>query len=276
MRNPLPGRVQIAEGVEFGTGGGRPLRCDVYTPPDDAVQRRSVLLLHGGGWAGGDRQQLRGYGILLGRLGFLCVSAEYRLSGEATWPAQIHDVKAALRWMRAEHESLGVDPDRIAVSGNSAGAHLSLMLAATPHREDFEGEGGSPGVGTECAASIAIYAPTDLLGDERKFEESGGGELSGAVRALVGEGADARTIREASPVHYARKDFPPTQLLHGNADTTVPSDASLAMYRALKKQGAPVELHMFNGAPHGFDADPDLGRQCAQLIALFLDRHVPA
>lgn len=234
--------------------------------------RRSVLLIHGGGWANGDRSQLRGYGIGLGRRGFVCVAGEYRLSGEAHWPAQLHDVKAALRFMRSEHEALGLDPDKISVSGNSAGAHLALMVAGTPNHARFEGEGGNPGLATDCAAAIAIYPPTSLGGGEKM--------LGGPIAALFGPNADAADVLEASPLAHAKNaksaDFPPTQLIHGNRDTTVPSEQSLEMYRALEAAGAPVELHLFNGAGHAFDTERDLGRACTELMALFLDRHVPA
>ena len=93
-------RGTVEEGVVFGTGGDRDLRCDIYRPPDGAANGSAVLLVHGGGWSSGDRTQLRGYGILLGREGYLCVAPEYRLTGEAPWPAQIEDVKAAIRWTR--------------------------------------------------------------------------------------------------------------------------------------------------------------------------------
>ena len=122
MTEPSKARVQIQDDVVFGTGGRRELRCDVFTPPEGVSNRTGLLLVHGGGWENGDRKQLRGYGILLGRIGYTCVACEYRLSGEAPWPAQLVDVKAALRWMRANSARLGIDADRIAVSGNSAGA----------------------------------------------------------------------------------------------------------------------------------------------------------
>ena len=107
-------RVTIETDVVFGRGGGRDLRCDVYTPPahtspNSAGGAPGVLLVHGGGWREGDRKQLSGYGILLGREGFVCVCCEYRLSAEAQWPAQIHDVNAALRWMHANADRLGID-----------------------------------------------------------------------------------------------------------------------------------------------------------------------
>jgi len=266
MLSKLPGRVTIEEGVVFGRGGDRDLLCDVFLPPDERRDRPSVLLIHGGGWYQGDRSQLRGYGIQLARLGFLCVANEYRLSGEARWPAQIHDCKAALRWMRANAAALGIDTNRIAVSGNSAGAHLSLMLAATPDVPVFEGKGGHEDVSTTVAACVAIYPPTRL-----RVERS---DTGGAIAALLGAKASRELEDSASPITYAHRQFPPTLLVHGNADTVVPVDASFEMYRALADAGAAVELHVYDGAPHAFDSAPDYGRQVTDIMALFLDRKV--
>lgn len=261
----LPGRVDIREDVVFGTTGERDLCCDVFIPPDDNPARTSLLLIHGGGWAQGDRRQLKGYGIQLARYGYLCVCCEYRLSGEAAWPAQIHDVKAALRWMRANASALGIDAERIAVSGNSAGAHLSLLTAATPNDPEFEGDGGNPGVDTAVAACIGIYAPTLLRTS---------GNADGAVDRLFGDSVPVEVQDRASPITWVRPDFPPTMLVHGNGDTTVPVAASLEMYKALATAGAKVEMHIYEGAPHAFDASPAFGRQVADLIALFVARQL--
>ena len=100
MPVPESGRVTVEEGVVFGHGGGRELKCDIYTPPGNPTHAPGVLLIHGGGWSSGDRSQLKGYGFLLGRKGYTCLASEYRLTGEALWPAQIEDVKAAVRYMR--------------------------------------------------------------------------------------------------------------------------------------------------------------------------------
>ncbi len=255
-------RVTIEEGVVFGTGAGRDLKCDVYTPPGGVVDAPGVLIIHGGGWSSGDRSQLRGYGLRLARAGYLCVASEYRLTPESPWPAQIHDVKAALRWMRANAAELGLNPDRIAVEGNSAGAHLALLIAGTPGVAQFEGDGGNPGVGTQVSVAIGVYAPTDFM-------------LMGGGSVLVGDQGEA-VARAASPISYVDGGFPPTLLIHGNADETVAPEQSELMYRALLAAGVPVELHMYAGQPHAFDAEPVFARQCADVMRLFLDRYVTA
>lgn len=260
----IAGKVEVRSDVVFGNGGGRDLKCDVFLPPDNNVSRTGIHLIHGGGWANGDKTQLQGYGIQLARYGFVCVSSEYRLSGEAAWPAQIHDVKAALRWMRANSEELGLDEEKIAVSGNSAGAHLSLMVAASPNDDEFEGDGGHRGIDTSVKAAIGIYAPTLL----RTSAEGG------AVNQLFGGQVPQEVQDRASPLTWSRPDFPPTMFVHGNHDTTVPVSASLNMYEELIKHGAKAEMHIYEGAPHAFDAVPEFGSQVVDLIALFVDRQV--
>lgn len=260
------GRVTIEEGVVFGTGGSRELRCDVFRPADATGPLPAVLLVHGGGWRTGDRSQLRGYGILLGREGYVCVASEYRLIPEAPWPAQIHDVKAAIRWMRANAAELGIDPDRIAVEGNSAGAHLALLAAGTPGVEELEGEGGHAGTPTDVAAAIGIYAPTLFSHEEQR---------RGAVTlAALTDLASSEAASAASPMSHVTAGFPPTLLIHGTEDELVPVHASLVMYEVLAEAGVPTELHLYAEQPHAFDAIPEFGRQCAAEMLLFLNRYV--
>lgn len=263
------GRVTTEHDVVYGTGGGRDLKADVYRPPGDVQNAPAVVLVHGGSWRMGDRTQLRGYGIMLGRAGYVCVAPEYRLLGESPWPGQIHDVKAAIRWTRANASELGVDPARIAVEGNSAGAHLALLAAGTAGVADFEGEGGNAGVDSSVAAVVAVYAPTLFFDGEH---ESGGIPF----QALVESGGDAESVRLASPVRHVDANFPPTLLIHGTSDTTVPVSASLRMYESLVEAGVPVDLHLYAEQPHAFDAQPEFGRQCANEMLLFLNRYVAA
>lgn len=266
------GRVEIREAVPFAEVDGRSLLCDVYEPPEAQRNGAAILLLHGGSWQGGDRSQLRGYGILLGREGYLCVASEYRLLPEHGWPAQVHDAKAALRWMRANSAELGIDPDRIAVQGNSAGGHLALMVAGTPGNEELAGP-AHPGIADDVCAVMAIYPPTVLTIPVGRALTEGGSQMI----ASFGEGDEGRRNAElASPLSHAKPGFPPTLLIHGTADTIVPHKSSQLMYDALAAAGVPVDLHLIAGQPHAFDVQPGFGRLCAAEMLLFLDRYVPA
>lgn len=269
---PSDGRVTVEEGVVYGTAGtgGRDLLCDVYRPPGEVSDAPAVVLVHGGSWRQGDRSQLRGYGILLGRAGYVCVAPEYRLLGEAAWPAAIEDVKAAIRFVRSSASSLGVDPARIAVEGNSAGAHLALLAAGTAGVPALEGTGGHGGVSSAVAAAVAIYAPTSF------FADGSARESGGLPFMVLVEGGDDAAAALASPVSHVTEGYPPTFLAHGTTDTTVPVSASLRMYEALAAARVPVELHLYAEQPHAFDAQPQFGRQVAAEMLLFLDRYLPA
>ena len=259
--------MKVRNDAVYGRGGGRDLRCDVYTP--DASNGAGVLMIHGGGWRRGDRSMMVGQVEQLVARGFTCVACEYRLTPESPWPAQIHDVKAALRWFRANAESLGVAADKIAVSGNSAGAHLSLLIAGSPGKAEFEGDGGTPGVATHVAACVAVYPPTIFfVGEDRP---SGG---TPARALLVDDENNEIAAKEASPIEYVHAEFPPTFMLHGTADKVVPPTASLRMYEALAEAGRPVELHMYAEQPHGYARQPAWLAPTMAEVALFLERYV--
>ena len=263
------GRVGVERGVVVGTGGGRDLKANVYRPPAGTANGACVVLVHGGGWQTGDPTQLHGYGILLGRSGYTCVAPEYRLLGESPWPAQIHDVKAALRWVRANADVLGIDPERIVVEGNSAGAHLALLAAGTPGVEAFEGEGGNAGVSSAVAAAIAVYAPTlfNRLGDRRR---------GGLPFVALHPTEDDDLMAGASPLTHVTESFPPTMLVHGTGDEVVPLDASLVFLEALLQHGVPCDLHVYAEQPHAFDATGGFGKQVAAEMLLFLERYTAA
>src|SRR6185437_3749310 len=150
--------------------------------------------------------------------GYTCVAAQYRLADEAVWPAQIQDVKACIRWIRASAASLEVDPGKVVVLGYSAGGHLALSAAGTQNQAELEGEGGNAGVGTAVAACIAFYPGTQ----------------SRAGSPLMGPNATDEQARQASPINMVKPGFPPTMLLHGTAVNTIPVESSLGFYQALR------------------------------------------
>jgi len=262
------GRVSIKEGIVIGEGGGRSLKADIFLPPLEEKSRPAVLFIHGGGWIEGDRSQLRGYGILLARLGFVCMCNSYRLSNESIWPAQIQDVNCAIRYLRTNATDLGLDPNRIGVSGNSAGGHLSLMAAATNYDQIFEGEGGSNEVSSEIKAVCAIYPPTTI----RQLEMLN--PLENAFLMLMGKEAKKEDFDKASPLNYVTEDYPPCILIHGSTDSVVRLKDSTKFYEKLIEFNRPASLHIFSEEEHAFDGEPDYGRAVADLQALFFKKYL--
>ena len=221
----------------------------------------AILHLHGGGFAGGNKNNLAARLQAQSALGYVNVAVQYRLSGVARWPAQIEDVKAAIRWTRANASTLGIDPARIAVAGYSAGGHLALFAAGTQNRPEFEGTGGNAGVGTGVAACMAYYAVT-------------GPAWEGFRKGFpMPEGSSEDAWRMAEPGAYI-KAFPPTVLYHGLADTTVRPESSEDFLKLLRGANIPAELHTFAGVPHEFVGIPEFAESTARLNDFFLERHV--
>ncbi len=266
-------RVELREGVVYGRVGDRELRTDVFIPPGLEPGQRvpAVVLLHGGAWIVGEPKQLRGYGFLIAREGVMCIAPEYRLAKSddpsSRWPAQLHDVKAAVRWLRANADTLPVDPDRIIASGNSAGSHLALMLAATGDIADLEGDVGSPGFSSALQGVVSLYGISRIA--------KGSPMLADAVGKLFGPDAPASAYAGASPIGLVGTHWPPTVLMHSNLDDLVPVRQTIDLYEALRDVGVSCELHIYDAQPHAFDAEPKLGREAASLILSFVRRYLP-
>ena len=145
----MDNEVLIKDDIVIGRAGERDLKADLFLPPESTSNSKAIVIVHGGGWREGSKEQLRGYGILLSREGFVCLCTEYRLSQEEKWPAQIQDIKCAIRYIRANSDDLDINPSCIGVSGNSAGGHLSLMAGLQNYDNSFDGEGGNGHVSSE-------------------------------------------------------------------------------------------------------------------------------
>jgi acetyl esterase/lipase len=249
-------RLSVEQDVVYGRGGDRDLLCDVYRPAPERTKQTAVVHLHGGGFRGGSKAGAR-LARPLAELGYTCVSASYRVIKDGLWPAPIHDAKAAIRWTRAHAAELGVASKNVVVLGYSAGGRLALIAAGTQNNPALEGDSGAPDVGTGVAACVAFYPPA-LAGD----------------RAVLGPNPSETIVREFAPLTHVKPGYPPTLLLHGTADETMPVEESLALYDALRTVHAPVELHVIEGLTHIFDAHAEFAEASATWIDLFLDRHV--
>ncbi|MGY1829189.1 alpha/beta hydrolase fold domain-containing protein [Geodermatophilus sp. SYSU D01180] len=274
--SPGPDGTRVLSGVAYAAlPGTRPLELDLYLPPGDGPHP-VVLFLHGGGWrlgsrhSGGPAYPGRTLFERVAAAGIAVASADYRLSGEAVWPAQLSDAKAAVRWLRARAGELGVDPDRVAAWGESAGGHLAELLGLVTDPA-LEGDVGVTGPSSAVAAVAAWYAPADLAG----FAGDAGADpadattretqLLGAPPASVPDAA-----AQASPVTHVRADAPPVLLLHGTGDRFVPCVQSERLAEGLRRAGADVELHTYDGADHMWLGAPDAAADALARTTAFL------
>jgi acetyl esterase/lipase len=204
-----------------------------------------VVWVHGGGWTKGSKENPPL--AWLAAEGYAVASINYRLSWMARWPAQIDDVRAALRWLRVNAAKHGIDPDRIVVAGGSAGGHLAA-LAGTQSPPAGET------VSSRVRAVIDLYGPADLPSmpanrPDRPGEDAartnGARLLGGAVRDRL------ELAREASALHHVSADDPPFLILHGDRDPQVPLEQSQRLHAALRAAGVSSELVVLPGAGHG-------------------------
>ncbi len=261
MRADGGGSATTERDIVFGRGGDLDLRLDVIRPPAGNANHTAVLHVFGGGFTRGSKAgHYLGCFELLAERGYVCVAPQYRLAGEGKWPTQIHDLKAAIRWTRANAEYLGVSPEKIAIAGYSAGGQLALVCAGTPDRPDLEGQGGNAGISTAVAACIAYYP-------SRVWRPQEGGD-----HPLMREGSSDEDYRRTEPLTYVAAGFPPTILLCGTADFFL--EPTQRLFDALREKNVAVELHLLAGLPHIFDRYPEFAAVSTELCDLFLDRHV--
>ncbi len=256
--------IEIRRDVTYASAGERPLRLDIYKP--ETGNGAAVLIVHGGGWSRGSKDMLGPAATALAKQGFVVLAQEYRLTGEAPFPANIHDVKRAIRWAKTQAGELGFDPDRLCLEGHSAGAHLVLLAAGTPDDARLAPPEGLDGVSQRVAAVCAIYPPVLFhLGETRP---------SGSLPARVLPGADAseEAARLASPIEHVAADYPPTMLLHGDADKVVPVSASRRFEERVRAMGGKVDLHIYAGLPHGVANPPELRPAMMAMIGGFFRR----
>jgi acetyl esterase/lipase len=278
----------IQSDIIFGSGGNRHLQLDVFRPAAEKNLHIGVVQLHPGGFRLGNRKMLQTRSEALCRLGFTCFAAEYRLVTESPWPAQIHDVKAAIRWVRAHAAKWEIDPERIVLQGFSAGAHLALFAAGTANMAAFEGEGGNPDVSTAVAAVVAFYPATEFFFDPEEqvfanqypvtnmdlWQAHLHGNAGAPSWVLLGLQAPEDVIRAASPLSYVSPRFPPTFLLHGTSDTLLPYESTVRFHERLQAAGVSSDLHLWSDLPHGFDAAESLMNLTQAESALFFRRVV--
>lgn len=262
--------------IEYGRINNKPLLLDVTKPADKAEQLRPALIMvHGGGWVGGDKRDMRGVAEQVSRMGLVCFNINYRLTygEENQWPAALDDTQRAIRWVRANAAKYGIDPERIGALGASAGGHLVALLGTIDTHDNSDIELAKFSSRVKCV--VDLFGPTNLGEDFSTQERLGltANELVKKFLGGVGYQEKLETAHEASPLLKVDAKSAPFLIFHGAADDLVPPAQSEKMDAALKKAGIESKLIVFPGEGHGFKKKENQER-LARETAEFLRRHL--
>lgn len=255
-----PPSVTVEKDVTYGRVDDVDLKLDVAKPATSDGPVPAIVCIHGGAWMSGSKNDYEPVLRQFAAAGFVAVAVEYRFAPKYKWPSQIEDVKCAVRYLRTHAKELGIDPEKIGAIGDSAGAHLSLLLGLMDPKDGLEGNGGNPGPSSRVQAVVDIYGPADLrtwrvLPEAEAAATQAFGKSSEQMLADFVGVADrkAAVIAQASPVTYINAGDSPILIFHGTKDPIVPFEQSQALGAALEKAGVTHKLVPLEGGGHGLD-----------------------
>jgi acetyl esterase/lipase len=249
--HPHPWPTPQYEDVPYtGKADSKYQKLDIYLPQGKSDHPTPIVLfIHGGGWYEGDKRHPHVLQLL--DKGIAVASMNYRLTDEAPWPAQIYDVKAAIRYLRANAAKYNIDPDQIGAWGMSAGGHLAALAGTAGDVTDLEGTEGPQGVSSRVQAVVDWFGPTDFTPFATGAETLGKNVDFMVDRFLGGKITEHRAeAKAASPVTYVTPDDPPFLIMHGTTDALVPLWQSQRFAEAIEKAGGKATLVVIEGQGH--------------------------
>jgi acetyl esterase/lipase len=256
----------------YATYGDRELTLDLYAPKTAGPPRPAIVCIHGGGWFKGDRSSMSHLAMAFAARGYVAVSISYRLSGEAKFPAAIQDAKAAVRWLRAEAKTYGIDAENIGVAGLSAGGHLAALLATSAGVAELEGEGGHADQSSAVQACLAMGAQSDL--ESPRIAALSLPADDPFYRTFLGDSLTAipAVYAMASPRHHLDKSDPPILFMNGALDD--PSTHAVEVRGDLEKLGIATGLILLPDAPHAFLNQQKAFNLCVEAADDFFATHL--
>lgn len=265
----VPDGVVFEPDIEYANPDDQHLKLDLARPKEGDGPFPAILCIHGGGFRAGSRQ---GYDALCMRLaehGYVAVTVEYRLAPKYQFPAAIYDVKAAVRWLRANARKYKIDPNRIGTHGGSAGGHLAQFLAVTPDVKQFEGDVGNADQSSRVACVVNFFGPSD-------FTKSYGKSVDAAEVLPLWLGGNLEKERHkhiiASPLYWVTPSAAPTLCVHGTEDKYVAHEQAVWLIDKLKAADVEAELLTLQGAGHGFKGED--AEKAEKALFAFFDKHL--
>jgi acetyl esterase/lipase len=252
----VPEGTAVHRDLAYVTEGHPRQSLDLYVPASDAPVPL-VVYIHGGAFRAGDKADRPPLEYVAE--GYALAAINYRLSQHAVFPAQIEDCKAAVRWLRAHAATYGLDPERVAAGGASAGGHLAAMVGTTGHETAFD-VGEHLDVSSRVGAVLDYFGPTDFLQmdahrlPDGMIHDTADSPESRLVGGPIQEHPDR--VAQANPITYVTADAPPFLIVHGDRDPLVPHHQSELLASALEKAGVPVTFYTVEGGGHGGFDDP--------------------
>jgi acetyl esterase/lipase/quercetin dioxygenase-like cupin family protein len=275
--NAVPVEVRLPEGVGaeenlvYSSRSGRNLHCDLFRPVSRGeAPLPAVLLLHGGGWRSGDKSQAVPMAQFLAGRGYVAVAMEYRLSGEARFPAAVLDVRGAIRWLRAHAGETGIDPDRIALVGSSAGGTLAALVAATGGTGEFEESGVTRGTSTRVQALVVVDGVVDMTDSAESGKDTDPANPSAGARWFGATFKENPAIwRKGSPLVHVTPEMPPVLFINSSIERFHAGRDRMA--EKLRGWHVSCEIRTLPDAPHPFWLFHPWFEPTTSLVADFLD-----
>ena len=242
--------IELDRDIVFSTIKGHELKLDIAYPKEHMGTLPAIVYIHGGGFEEGDKETDKT--VFFARNGFVGIAIQYRLSGEAKFPAAVHDCKSAIRWTRANAKKFSIDPDKIGVIGASAGGDLAAMLGTSGEDAYLEGDGPYHEYSSRVEAVVDLFGPIDLaqMNDVQTAKHYNEKFLGKHFQE------DLALVKTANPITYVDANDPPTLMIHGNSDTLVKIRQSELLYTSLTNAGVKTKLVRVKNADHGFAPSP--------------------
>lgn len=261
----VPAAVQWETGIEYANPGGTHLQLNLARPKAGDGPFPAVLCIHGGGFRAGKRESYDALCLKLAERGYVAATITYRLAPQHKFPAAVHDAKAAVRWLRANAKAYKINPDKIGVTGGSAGGHLAQFLAVTANVPQFEGTGGNAEESSRVTCVVNVYGPSDFTQSYGKSVDAHevlplwfGGNLETALALHI----------QGSPLYWVTPNAAPTLCIHGSEDKYVAHEQAVWLVDKLKAATVEAELLTLPGAGHGFKG-PDAEKAEAAMLNFF-------